>query len=105
MDTIITIGISVIEKLEVMHNCGLIHNDLKPQNIMTNYNSNSIFLIDFGLSFNFNQVSKHYYSFKGTPYFASNNQLVKGPLGPRDDLESLIYILIYFILGRLPWAR
>lgn len=45
------------------------------------------------------------YTFKGTPYFASNNQLLKGKLGPRDDVESLIYILIYFCLGSLPWAR
>lgn len=45
------------------------------------------------------------YSFKGTPFFASNNQLVRGKLGQRDDLESLIYILIYLYQGYLPWAK
>ena len=30
LETIITIGLQVIERLEIMHNCGLIHNDLKP---------------------------------------------------------------------------
>jgi serine/threonine protein kinase len=30
LETIITIGLQVFERLEVMHNCGLIHNDLKP---------------------------------------------------------------------------
>lgn len=30
METIINIGLKTIECLEVLHNCGLIHNDLKP---------------------------------------------------------------------------
>ena len=72
---------------------------------MTNYKSNVVTLIDFGLTLNMNQAAKSYYSFKGTPYFASNNQLVRGKLGPKDDVESLIYILIYFYLGSLPWAK
>jgi hypothetical protein len=54
---------------------------------------------------NLNQQKLTQYSFKGTPYFASNNQLVKGKLGPRDDIESLVYILIYFCQGYLPWAK
>lgn len=62
-------------------------------------------LIDFGLSLNQNATPKVSYSFKGTPFFASNNQLVKGKLGPKDDIESMIYILIYFLLGYLPWAK
>ncbi|CDW87272.1 UNKNOWN [Stylonychia lemnae] len=105
METVITLGLQIIERLEIMHNCGLIHNDLKPQNIMTNFKSNTVFLIDFGLTLNQNQAQKIAYTFKGTPYFASNNQLVKGKLGAKDDLESLVYILIYFIQGYLPWAK
>ena len=54
---------------------------------------------------NMNAANKTSYSFKGTPYFASNNQLVRGKLGPRDDIESLIYVLIYFCQGYLPWAK
>ncbi len=46
-----------------------------------------------------------HYSFKGTPYFASNNQLCKGQLTARDDMESLMYVLIYLIKGGLPWAK
>lgn len=64
--------------------------------MMAHYKQNSIILIDFGLSMNINAPPKANYSFKGTPYFASNNQLLRGRLGPRDDIESLMYILIYF---------
>ena len=62
-------------------------------------------MIDFGLTLNMGVNNKVKYSFKGTPYFSSNNQLVKGKLGPKDDIESLMYILIYFMLGSLPWAK
>lgn len=72
---------------------------------MTNYRSNQVILIDFGLTLNQNAAKKLHYSFKGTPFFASSNQLVKGKLGPKDDIESLIYILIYFMLGNLPWSK
>jgi serine/threonine protein kinase len=30
LETVISIGLQTIERLEIMHNCGLIHNDLKP---------------------------------------------------------------------------
>ena len=30
METIITIGLQVLDRLEIMNNCGLTHNDLKP---------------------------------------------------------------------------
>ena len=59
-------------------------------------------MVNIADTFQSNQVE---YSFKGTPFFASNNQLVRGKLGQRDDLESLIYILIYLYQGYLPWAK
>ena len=105
LETIITLGLQIIERLEIMHNCGLVHNDLKPQNIMAQYKQNNIVLIDFGIAFNYNSANKISYTFKGTPFFASSNQLLRGKLGPKDDLESLVYILIYFSLGYLPWTK
>lgn len=45
------------------------------------------------------------YKFRGTPYFASNSALLKHGNGPKDDIESLMYILIYFSYGNLPWSR
>lgn len=49
----------------------------------------------------------------GTPLFASNNALLgKGnkngvnflvEISRRDDIESMVYILIYFLKGTLPW--
>jgi hypothetical protein len=43
---------------------------------MAHFKQNQVILIDFGLTLNQNATNKNsqvQYSFKGTPYFASNN--------------------------------
>jgi serine/threonine protein kinase len=80
----------MLEILERFHLLGYIHNDLKPQNIMTKINNPNqvsgmgggasprqngiqLFLIDFGLSTSTLDTKR--YKFRGTPYFASNGAL------------------------------
>ena len=87
----------MLDRLEAFHAIGYVHGDLKPQNIMsTNLKTNNqLYLIDYGLAEQYLQPQDSKTDFKGTPYFASNNMLMRGNLGPRDDIEALIYLLIY----------
>ena len=69
-----------------------------------------VYLIDFGLSKEFRDPNTHaHIPYKkglgliGTAFFASVNNHLGLELGRRDDLESLAYILFYFLWGSLPW--
>ena len=53
-DTILKIGIQLIERLKVLHSIGYIHNDIKLENIVIGGVDNSeLYLIDYGLSSRF----------------------------------------------------
>ena len=132
LKTVCLIGKEMVKRLESMHEKGLLHRDLKPNNLTWgNYNSsynnlskiesenninykldiNTIYLIDFGLSCSFYEhglTTKHYklkngLNFVGTLRYAALNSHKGIRQGRRDDLESMLYILIYFLKGKLPW--
>jgi serine/threonine protein kinase len=74
--------------------------------------ANIVHLIDFGLSKEFRDPKTHlhipytkHYGLTGTTTFSSLNSHLGCELGRRDDLESLAYILIYFLHGSLPWQH
>ena len=72
-------------------------------------NEPKVTLIDFGLSGKYLNQHLQHIPFKstekivGTPLYASNNALLGKEISRRDDIESMIYILIYCLKGSLPW--
>jgi serine/threonine protein kinase len=85
---------------------------LKPDNILIGRGSHNrhIYIIDFGLAKKYRDPQTHIhipycesYPLVGTTRFASINAHLGIELSRRDDIESLAYILIYFMLGSLPW--
>ena len=94
----------------------LIHRDIKPANLVMGLGAKSHILniIDFGLAKRFrNPETCEHISFTidyhremiGTPSYASINAHLGMELSRRDDLESIMYCLIYFIKGELPWSE
>ena len=109
--TALAIGARVLRHLQIIHGEGLIHRDLKPQNLMLAEKAEKeVYLIDFGLAkrvIDADGVHIPYYEkgngLTGTPRFASVSSHMGIEQSRRDDLESLIYIIIYLKKGRLPW--
>jgi casein kinase 1 len=103
-----------ISRIEFIHSRHYIHHDIKPENCLIGLNNTShiIYIVDFGLA---NQYRDHTslnhipyqqnLGFIGTPRYGSINSHRGIQQTRRDDLESLGYMLIYFLRGSLPWQN
>jgi len=103
--TISIIAEKMLSCLEYVHSQGIIHQDVKPSNILLGLEPGVIYLADFGLAACWGQ--EHYpseFEFSGSPNWASiRAHEGDGRMAPSDDLESLGYSLAHFVLGELPW--
>ena len=105
------IGKQVIDRIQWIHSKYIVHRDIKPDNFLIGRKDpHVIYLIDFGLSkkYRSSTTNKHIrFGFTGkltgTVRFASANALRGGEQSRRDDIESIGYMLIYFLKQRLPW--
>lgn len=111
LKTTLMIGLQMFDRIKSLHDNSFIHRDLKPDNFLVGIGSSEhlIYLIDLGLAKRF-KTKEHIHlgmttgkKLVGTARYASINSHIGNELSRRDDLESLIYILIYFIKGSLPW--
>ncbi|KIM38474.1 hypothetical protein M413DRAFT_242165 [Hebeloma cylindrosporum] len=109
-----SIGAQMLSALEHIHSHGIAHRDIKPQNILSRNGTDvsHLCLIDFGLARRRltgipRQVDlvKERTNVVGTLSWASLNAYNGIDLNPRDDLESLAFVLLYLLRGNLPWHK
>ena len=114
LPTTLRFGLSALRCLQVMHDCGFIHRDVKPSNFVigTGADTQRVYMIDFGLARAYREKAtgaviparKEIGGFRGTPRYASVFVHREEDLSRRDDLWSLLYILVEFVTGDLPWG-
>lgn len=106
--SIFRVALQLLDRLEQLHSIGFVHRDIKTTNVLVGRQDTSIlYLIDLGLAERFHSSGTplQEQGFVGTPLSAS----IAGNRGmeqsPKDDLESLGYMLILLMQGRLPWSH
>ncbi|KAA1470999.1 kinase-like protein [Dentipellis sp. KUC8613] len=115
LKTVLLLADQLISRLEFIHSHDLVHRDIKPANFVmgTRRAAHLVNVIDFGLAKKFrdSRTGAHIpyhqdpHHGVGTSLFASINTHLGIEASPRDDLESLSYMLIYFLRGTLPWRK
>ncbi|KAI0067524.1 kinase-like protein [Artomyces pyxidatus] len=115
LKTVLLLADQLISRVEFIHTRDLVHRDIKPANFVmgTGQSAHLVNVIDFGLAKKFRdpRTGTHIpyrqdaHHGVGTSLFASINTHLGIECSPRDDLESLSYMLIYFLRGTLPWRK
>ena len=90
--------------LQVVHEAGVVHRDLKPQNVMLR-EDDDVVLIDFGLSKDLNGTmgSTRTGVLRGSPYYMCPEQAQGLPVDRRGDLYSLGIMLYEMLVHRKPF--
>ena len=103
---VLQIGLQIIFILQSIHDKGLVHRDIKPDNFLLG-NKKQIYIIDFGFCKSIENVTnvKKTTGLIGSLTYASLNAHNYTELSFQDDLESLVYMLIYFYQGFLDWQK
>uniref|UniRef100_A0A2K6R146 non-specific serine/threonine protein kinase n=1 Tax=Rhinopithecus roxellana TaxID=61622 RepID=A0A2K6R146_RHIRO len=114
INTTLRLGRQILESIESIHSVGFLHRDIKPSNFaMGRFPSTcrKCYMLDFGLARQFTnscgdvRPPRAVAGFRGTVRYASINAHRNREMGRHDDLWSLFYMLVEFVVGQLPWRK
>jgi casein kinase 1 len=111
LETTLLLADQFLEIIQDIHDKYFVHRDLKPENFLLGRGKQGsrVYMIDFGLAKRYIEKNgKHIpyvegKDFRGTLRYCSKNMHACIENSRRDDLESIGYLLVYFLVGKLPW--
>ena len=108
--------ISMLQIIHRVHDAGVVHRDIKPENFMFSIETKKdgtmekkLNIIDFGLSRFYMKGDKHVTNtynktIVGTLRYISKNVHNGEVYSRRDDIISIMYVVIYLLKGKLCWS-
>ncbi|XP_028858123.1 tau-tubulin kinase 2b [Denticeps clupeoides] len=114
VSTTLRLGQQILEAIESIHSVGFLHRDIKPSNFAMGrleITCRTCYMLDFGLARQFTnscqevRAPRPVAGFRGTVRYASINAHKNKEMGRHDDLWSLFYMLVEFMVGQLPWRK
>ncbi|CAL5442831.1 unnamed protein product [Camellia sinensis] len=115
LKTVLMLADQMINRVESVHSKSFLHRDIKPDNFLMGLarRATQVYIIDFGLAKKYRDTTTHQHiPYRREQKFDWNCKIRKYEHSPwhcckeqsrRDDLESLGYVLMYFLRGSLPW--
>jgi serine/threonine protein kinase len=112
LKTTLMLADQMLSRIEIIHTKCFIHRDIKPDNFLMGrgVRRSMVYAIDFGLAKFYRDPRTHQHvpyregrNLTGTARYASVNAHLGVEQSRRDDLESIGYVLLYFLKGSLPW--
>ncbi len=98
----------VVHGVSALHAAGLVHRDIKPQNIMWVEPEDRLVLLDLGIAREIDAspstTTRAGFS-RGTPAYMAPERLFGQSATVRSDLYELALVLVVMLLGRLPWEE
>ncbi|MHA6765040.1 serine/threonine-protein kinase [Streptacidiphilus sp. PAMC 29251] len=101
-----SIGLAVLSALEAAHSRGVLHRDVKPDNVLLERETGRVVLTDFGIARLDGSVTlTEAGAFLGSPEFTAPERTAGGEAGPESDLWSVGVLLCAALEGRSPFRR
>ena len=106
LERVLNFSKQIAEALAAAHAEGVVHRDLKPQNVLVDKND-QIYICDFGLAKSFEEGAigmTRTGAFLGTPRYMSPEQVEGKPADNRADLYAFGLIMYEMVVGDVPFT-